>query len=61
MGIDFLCCAHDNEQMKTHDAVCNTFATIKKKNTKIKNDYDERWKLKDDKKWVDNEVYTSLL
>ncbi len=28
MGIKLLCCAHNNECMGTHDAICNTFATI---------------------------------
>jgi hypothetical protein len=28
MGIHFLCCAHDNECMVTHDAVCDTFVAI---------------------------------
>jgi hypothetical protein len=28
MGINLLCCIHGNECMGTHDAVCNTFATI---------------------------------
>jgi hypothetical protein len=28
MGIHLLCCIHGNEHTKTHDAICNTFATI---------------------------------
>ncbi len=28
MGIHFLCYAHGNERMGTHDVVCNTFAAI---------------------------------
>jgi hypothetical protein len=28
MGIHFLCCAHGNEHIGTHDAICNTFAPI---------------------------------
>jgi hypothetical protein len=28
MGIHFFCCAHGNECMKTHNAVCDTFVVI---------------------------------
>jgi len=28
MGIHFLCCAHGNKHMGTHDAIYKTFATI---------------------------------
>ncbi len=28
MGIHLLCCAHGNERTETHDAICDTFATI---------------------------------
>jgi hypothetical protein len=62
--INLLCCAHGNKCMRTHDAICDTFSTIQKKSIKKKDDYDERWKLKNEKSeknWVNNEVYTSLL
>jgi len=28
MGIHFLCCAHGNKKIGTHDVICNTFVTI---------------------------------
>jgi hypothetical protein len=28
MGIQLLCCVHDNERIKTYDVVCNTFFAI---------------------------------
>jgi hypothetical protein len=28
MGIHFLCCAHNNECIRTHDGVCDTFVDI---------------------------------
>ncbi len=28
MGIHLLCCAHNNECTKTHDAICDTFVAI---------------------------------
>jgi hypothetical protein len=28
MGIHLLRCAHGNERIRTHDAICDTFATI---------------------------------
>jgi len=28
MNIHLLCCAHNNEHIRTHDAIHNTFATI---------------------------------
>jgi hypothetical protein len=28
MGIHLLHCAHGNKRIKTHDAICNTFAAI---------------------------------
>ncbi len=43
MSIDLLCCAHGNECMKTHDAICNTFVAIQKKSIKKKSLW---WKIK---------------